>query len=132
VTEFATDLWKTHLPEGWEGGEAEDDDGVVLFHPDGPGELQITVSEKEEGLVDEADLEYFAADLLEDNLPETIVRVGPFQGLFFEYDEDGEYWREWFLAYDELFFYVTYSCDVANKHQEDHAITEILKSISFH
>lgn len=132
MTEFATDLWKTRLPEGWEGAEAEDDEGVVLFHPDGPGELQVTVTEKEDGLVDETDLEYFAADLLEDGFPEKIVRVGEFQGLYFEYDEEGEFWREWFLAYDELFFYVTYSCDVADKHKEDRAVAEILKSISFH
>lgn len=130
MNEFNTDLWKTLLPEGWEG--EEDDEGVVLFDPDGPGELVISVSEMEDGLVDEEDLEYFAAELIEEDIPYSRVRLGEFQGLYFEYEDDGEYLREWFLAYDELFFYVTYSCDIGDRHQEDKAVQDILKAISFH
>lgn len=130
MTEFQTDLWKTLLPEGWEG--EEDDEGVVLFDPEGPGELAISVSEMEDGLVDEEDLEYFAADIIEEGIPYSRVRVGEFQGLFFEYEDEGEFLREWYLAFDELFFYITYSCDLANRHQEDKAVQDILKSISFH
>ena len=130
MNEFHTDLWKAQIPDGWVG--EEDEDGVLLYHPDGVGEVQVTVSEKEDGLVDEEDLEYFAADLLEDDLENRIVRVGEFQGLLFEYEEEDSWWREWYLAYDELFFYVTYNCDLADKHVEDHAVQDILKSISFH
>lgn len=130
MNEFHTDLWTALLPDGWIG--EEDEEGVLLQHPDGAGELQITVSEKEEGLVDEEDLEYFAAELLDDEVPNKIVRVGEFQGLLFEYEEDDSWWREWYLAYDELFFYVTYNCDLGDKHEEDHVVQDILKSISFH
>lgn len=132
VQEFHTDLWSAQLPDGWTG--EEDEDGVLLYNPDGAGELQITVSEKEDGLVDEEDLEYFAADLLEDDVENRIVRVGEFQGLLFEYEEedDDAWWREWYLAYDELFFYVTYNCDTVDRHTEDHVVQDILKSISFH
>ncbi|MBW3566905.1 MAG: hypothetical protein KY410_02925 [Proteobacteria bacterium] len=130
MNEFHTDLWTALLPDGWTG--EEDEEGVLLHNPEGPGELQITVTEKEEGLVDEEDLEYFAAELLEDEIPNRIVRVGEFQGLLFEFEEDDCWWREWYLAYDELFFYVTYNCDLADKHEEDHVVQDILKSISFH
>lgn len=130
MNEFRTDLWAAQLPDGWTG--EEDEEGVLLHHPDGPGEIQITVSEKEDGLVDEEDLEYFAADLMEDEIPNRIVRVGEFQGLLFEYEEDDSWWREWYLAYDELFFYVTYNCDLADKHEQDHVVQDILKSVSFH
>ncbi|MDX1455904.1 MAG: hypothetical protein R3217_10660 [Gammaproteobacteria bacterium] len=137
MNHFETDLWTTHLPEGWQG-EASDDaeEGVVLFDPDGVGELQITVTEKDDGLIDEEDLEYFAEDLIEQDIPFKRVRIGEFQGLQFEFEEDGEdgpeFVREWYLAFDELFFYVTYACDVADKHQEDKAVHDILKAIAFH
>lgn len=130
MNEFHTDLWSAQLPDNWVG--EEDEEGVLLYNPDGPGELQVTVSEKEDGLVDEEDLEYFAAELVEDGIPSRIVRVGEFQGLLFEYDEEGIHWREWYLAYDELFFYVTYNCDLADRHVEDPLVQDILKSISFH
>ena len=130
MNEFHTDIWKTILPEGWDGDE--DDDGVVLYANEGVGELQISVSEMEEGLVDEEDLEYFAAELIEDEIPFSRVRIGEFQGLFFEYDDGEDYCREWYLAYDELFFYVTYNCDPADRHVEEHHILEILKAINFH
>lgn len=130
MNEFHTDLWKAHLPDGWVG--EEDEEGVLLYHPDGPGELQITVSEKEDGLVDEEDLEYFAEELVEDDIPSRIVRVGELQGLLFEYDEDDAWWREWYLAYDELFFYVTYNCDLKDRQAEDAIVHDILKSVSFH
>lgn len=130
MNEFRTDLWTAQLPDDWIG--EEDEDGVLLYNPDGAGELQVTVSEKEDGLVDEEDLEYFAEELIEDGIESRIVRVGEFQGLLFEYDEEDAYWREWYLAYDELFFYVTYNCDLADRHTEDHVVQDILKSISFH
>ena len=130
MNEFHTDLWSAQLPDNWVG--EEDDEGVLLYNPDGPGELQVTVSEKEEGLVDEEDLEYFAAELVEEGIQSLIVRVGEFQGLLFEYDEEDVHWREWYLAYDELFFYVTYNCDLVDRHVEDPLVQDILKSISFH
>ncbi|HEX7031346.1 MAG TPA: hypothetical protein VF254_12185 [Gammaproteobacteria bacterium] len=130
MKEFRTELWTAKLPDDWVG--EEDEDGVLLYNPDGPGELQVTVSEKEDGLVDEEDLEYFAEELVEDGIESRIVRVGEFQGLLFEYDEEDAYWREWYLAYDELFFYVTYNCDLADRHAEDPVVQDILKSISFH
>lgn len=130
MKEFRTDLWTAQIPDEWEG--EEDEEGVLLYHPDGVGELQVTVSEKEDGLVDEEDLEYFAAELLDDGMPNRIVRIGELQGLFFEYEDEDLYWREWYLAFDELFFYVTYNCDLVDKHAEDHAVQDILKTISFH
>lgn len=130
MNEFHTELWSAQLPDNWVG--EEDEEGVLLYNPDGPGELQVTVSEKEDGLVDEEDLEYFAAELIEDGMQSRIVRVGEFQGLLFEYDEEDVHWREWYLAYDELFFYVTYNCDLADRHVEDPLVQDILKSVSFH
>lgn len=137
MNEFATDLWKALLPDGWVGEpDGEEEAGVLLYNPDGPGELQITVTEKEDGLIDEEDLEYFAEDLIQEDVPFKRVRVGEFQGLYFEFEEDGdegeEFVREWYLAFDELFFYVTYTCDLVDRHVEDKAVHEILKSISFH
>ncbi|HLU61006.1 MAG TPA: hypothetical protein VKZ99_01500 [Gammaproteobacteria bacterium] len=130
MKEFSTEIWSAQIPDDWEG--EEDEEGVVLYRPEGAGELQITVTEKEEGLVDDEDLEYFAAELIEAGHQQKIVRVGELQGLLFEYREEDTWWREWYLAYDELFFYVTYDCDFDARHEEIQFVQDILKSISVH
>ncbi|HWP94964.1 MAG TPA: hypothetical protein VNL72_04455 [Gammaproteobacteria bacterium] len=124
---YATELWHSRLPEGWL--LEEDEDSVSFFHPDGPGVLCITCSCKEEGLVDETDLEEFAAELLEKGLEPAHVSIGHLRGLLFEYEEGNEWWREWYLACDDLFFFITYNCDPDDRGREDATVSQILHNI---
>jgi hypothetical protein len=123
------DLWRTQLPEGWVA-EVEDE-SLLVFHPDGAGTLQFTCSEMEDGLVDDEDLRYFAEELLAEGVEPARVQIGPLHGLKFEYDDadTGEWVVEWYLAADDLFFFVTYSCPRTARGNEDPAVAAILHAL---
>ena len=123
------DLWRTQLPDGWVA-EAEDE-SLLVFHPDGAGTLQFTCSEMEDGLVDDDDLRYFAEELLDEGVEPARVQIGPLHGLKFEYDDEdtGEWVVEWYLAADDLFFFVTYSCPRTARGSEDAAVADILHAL---
>ena len=128
-----TELWKTLIPENWEtedGGE-DDEAALSLFDPEGAGTLEISCSEKEAGLVDEDDLEYFAEDLIQDDLEYRRIRCGNLSGLLFEYDDDKEpvHYKEWYLACDDLFFYVTWTRPLDEGQDEEDFVHEIMRSI---
>lgn len=122
-------LWRAILPDGWDA--EEEDDSLVLWAPSGPGTLQVTCSQMEDGFVDEDDLRYFAEELLDEGQEPARVSLGPLQGLKFEYmdDETGEAVTEWYLAADELFFFMTYSCPRTERGVEDATVDAILRSI---
>lgn len=124
-------LWTAQLPQGWVTEEDEDEESLLIYHPDGPGTLQVTCSEMEEGLVDEEDLRYFAAELFDDGLEPARVNLGHLQGLKFTYDDEAEDEAviEWYLAADDLFFFVTYSCPRTARGMEDAVVTHFLHSI---
>lgn len=123
------DLWRTQLPDGWVA-EVEDE-SILVFHPDGAGTLQFTCSEMEDGLVDDEDLRYFAEELLDDGVVPATVNIGPTHGLKFEYDDEdtGEWVQEWYLAADDLFFFITYSCPRTARGSEDEAVASILGAL---
>ena len=123
------DLWRTQIPDGWEA-EAEDE-SILVFAPEGAGTLQFTCSEMEDGLVDDEDLRYFAEELIEDGVAPASVSLGPMHGLKFEYDDEdtGEWVQEWYLAADDLFFFITYSCPRADRGSEDAAVAGILGAL---
>jgi hypothetical protein len=124
-------LWTARLPPGWVVEDDEEEESLLVYHPDGPGTLQVTCSEMEDGLVDEEDLRYFAAELLDEGLEPARVNLGHLQGLKFEYEDDAEdeHVIEWYLAGDDLFFFVTYSCPLEARGREDHPVAEFLHSI---
>jgi hypothetical protein len=129
ATALDAGLWRTTLPDGWTA--EEDDESLLVFHPDGPGTLQFTCSEMDDGLVDEDDLRYFAEELFAEGREPARVRIGPLAGLKFEYDdaETAEWVVEWYLAADDLFFFVTYSCPRVARGAEDAAVDAILHAL---
>jgi hypothetical protein len=85
----------------------------------------------EDGLVGEDDLRYFAEELIAAGHEPARVHLGHLQGLKFEYQDEAEdeAVTEWYLAADDLFFFVTYSCPQAARGLEDAAVTHLLHSI---
>ena len=129
ATPLDAGIWRTALPDGWTA--EEEDDSLVIEDPEGAGTLQVTCSEMEDGLVDEDDLRYFADELIEEGVEPARVRIGPLAGLKFEYDDEdtNEWVVEWYLASDDLFFFVTYSCPRAARGVEDAAVGGILHGL---
>ena len=122
-------IWRAELPEGWTA--EEEDESLLIFDPEGPGTLQVTCSEMEDGLVDDDDLRYFAEELIEEGQEPARVSIGPLHGLKFEYqDADTDEWViEWYLAADDLFFFITYSCPRLDRGEEDAAVDAVLRSL---
>ena len=123
---FQTNTWSVSLPDNWE--EEHDAEGVTLFNPDGLGALEISAVERDEP-VDDGFLEYMAAEHLEAGAEPDEVEYGDFEGLEFSYDDDGNYWREWYLRADNLMLYVTYHCPLADEGREDDEVDAILETL---
>lgn len=123
---FQTNTWSVSLPDDWE--EEHDGEGVTLFNPDGFGALEISAVERDEP-VDDGFLEYMAAEHLEAGAEPDDVEFGDFEGLEFSYDDEGNYWREWYLGADTLMLYVTYHCPLADEGREDDEVDAILETL---
>lgn len=127
---YESDYWRLHVPPGWEWEESDDDEAsVTFFRPGGAGVLAISCSEKDDGLVGEDDLEHFAAELLEAGLTPARASIGHLHGLLFEHVDGGEYWREWYMAADDLFFYITYNCPPDDRDRETGEVLHLLHTI---
>lgn len=128
MQEYATEYWRIHLPEQWQWEEDIDEaeDAVGFFDPAGDSMLAVSCSVKDDGFVELADLEDFAAELLAADLEPVRTSIGHLHGLLFEHADGDEWWREWFLACDDLFFYITYNCPLPERGREDDTIRTIL------
>ncbi|MBZ0072760.1 MAG: hypothetical protein WCY26_09560 [Thiohalobacteraceae bacterium] len=122
-----TPLWIINLPDDWE--DEEDDEGVTLFDPAGSGTLRISALERDEE-VDDAFLDYMAAEHLEAGAEPEAVEYGDFDGLGLSYGDDDHYWREWYLRADSVMLYVTYHCPLVDEGREDDTVEAILETLS--
>jgi hypothetical protein len=123
-----TEWWTIALPEEW---EAEEDDGsVIITDTDRVSEIQISALRKDEGELSKQDLLDLAEDLLSEGKTPQEVRLAGFKALLFEYQEQGEYWREWYTASADLLLFITHCCDLENRGMDDSAVAEILGTLS--
>lgn len=105
------------IPDAWHGEYDEEEDYDLFFHPDGPGELQISAVLHDEPLGYE-DLEEIAAEDIQGGARTEKTRCGDFSGFLFDYDVDEEYWCEWYLANGPVMLFITYTCPTEEEDQE--------------
>ena len=123
-----TESWCLEIPEEW---NASNEEGcVTIADNDELGEINLSVSFKEQGEVDEQDFSLFAEDLLERGLKPEPCTAGNTLGWCFTYEEGGESWREWYLACGQAFVFVTYACDLENAGLDDAMVDDILSTLS--
>ena len=121
-----TDWWLLDLPEEWEA--EQDEETIVIGDQDGIGTLEITRLESHaENLVD---LAAVAKQWLPPEAKGREVRIGDFDGLYFNYEDEGDAVREWLLRADELNLLVSYACDLEDAGLDDEIIDEILDTLS--
>ncbi len=123
-----TQWWTLALPEEWEA--EQDEDAVVIADRDDVGEIVITTLQKAEGEVDERELAAMTEALAGEHGQGQAVDVGPARGYRFQFTEDGEALREWYLYCGDLLILVTYSCDLDNAGLDDSAVDEILATLA--
>ncbi|MEE8059195.1 MAG: hypothetical protein V3T17_15365 [Pseudomonadales bacterium] len=119
--------WIIELPEEWEADQ--DDESVLISDEDGVGEIAITTMQKESGNVEDGELLSYTEDLQRQYGKGQSVNMGELQGYYFNYQEDGEAVREWYLRCENLLLLITYSCDEDNAGMDDSAVDEILSTL---
>jgi hypothetical protein len=136
--EINIDGWfKALIPQNW---QVDDDEDVIIFDPDGFGELSITLLEKETnrtkrdiaseilaGWADELgqSLEYETA-IIKRNTNVLIM-----SGEFIADEPEGEigYWRIFAVIGNKIALDVNYNCEVEDRDREERIIEGIIDSI---
>ena len=121
-----TDWWLLDLPEEWQA--EQDDETIVITDEDGVGVLEITSLEPEDSNR-AVDLQALAKQLVPENLAGSAARLGDFEGLYFQYQEEGDAVREWVLQCDNRVLLVSYSCDIDNAGMDDSFVDEVLDTL---
>ncbi len=123
---FGDHLWQVNLPDGWIG--EQETDSALLYHPDGPGTLQISAVAQSDA-VTAADLRAIAAEHLDAGAPSDAVECGDFSGFSLSYGVDEEFWREWYLRCGSTLLFATYNCDLDAEGKEDDIVELILATL---
>ena len=127
MRQVETQWWTMPLPDEW---QAEmDEDTVVITDVDGIGVLEITTLKKEQGEVEPAELDQFSAELKSAGYKPGNVKLGCFVGQLFEYEEEDQWCRDWFLARDEVLLLVSYTCLQEDRGLDDAAVEELVSFI---
>ena len=121
--------WCIEMPDEWQAEEDDEDEVILIIDPDDLGELCITAIKKQDGLIDKAELLESAADLVERRLTSTDVGIAGLTGIYFEYEQEGEAWREWYLTDGSTMLYATYNCDSENAQIDAAVIDQMLESL---
>jgi len=127
MKKYKSQDWQLTLPDDWQ--VEEDDEVIAIFHPQGMGELQISTV-KYEQLVSGDTLMELAGEHIEAGAEPEETTLGEFDGIVLDYEVDGEYGCEWYLASGSLFLFITYVCDAGDEEQEHDVIELILESLA--
>ncbi len=123
---FGDHLWQVNLPDGWVA--EQEAESALLYHPDGPGTLQISAVPHGD-TVTAADLRAIAAEHLDAGAQTEDVGLGSFSGFTLSYGLDDEFWREWYLHHGKTLLFATYNCDLDDEGKEDEIVELILNTL---
>jgi hypothetical protein len=126
MPDFASAYWKVSLPQEWSG--RNDAECATFVRPGGPGALQISAARKDSEVTDD-DLRDFAREHLENGAKTKAVTTGDFCGFTFQYRDDENYWRQWFVRHGPFAVFVTYNCPVAAYGEESATVESIVTSL---
>lgn len=122
-----TQWWEMDLPDEWRA--EEDDDLILISDVDDVGEIAISTLAKEDGVVDEQELAQFSAEVEQAYGKGKTLTIGDWRGVYFQFNEDSDAVREWYLYQDNLLVLITYSCDLENAGMDDAVVDEIVATL---
>ncbi|MFQ3325233.1 MAG: hypothetical protein ACI90U_003068 [Pseudomonadales bacterium] len=123
-----TQWWTMLLPPEWSA--EEDGDDILVSDIDEVGVLEISCIKKESGSITEEDLQQFTGDLVSSGKEQASVETDFFEGSYFEYLDDGEWCRDWFLINGDLLIIAGYTCMEEDKRMDDASVDELVGSIA--
>lgn len=123
-----TEWWSMALaPEWW--ADVEEDGTVLVADEDDVGCLEITTLHKEEGTLEQAELQRIAATESSAAPAWDAVHCGDFRGWRASFAEGEAAVREWYLAAGGLLLFVSYSCNQDNRGMDDAAVDALLDTL---
>lgn len=114
--------WSFEVPDEW--SVTHHSDCLSLTLADG-GALQASSARKKDGFVTEQDL-LFSEEERETWGEWKPVRCGEFNGILYEYRDEGIVWRRWYLRNGSLLLFVTYNGTLDADERERAAVRGIL------
>lgn len=129
MQEIESDWWYIGLPEQWHS--EQDEDSILIFDEDELGCISLSTLEAESGQVaGESALLALLKQLDYSAKQGQKVSVGEcWQGLEFENEEEGDYFREWFLYGNGQLLIISYSCAEEDRDMDRAAVNEILSTL---
>jgi hypothetical protein len=125
--EYKAEWWSIDMLPEW--GVSEDEECTSFFASPQLGVLQVSAARKPTEDVTQEDIAEFAYD---SQIPSEAIRpvsASHVSGLYAEYEEDGRYWRQWWLKGKSVLLFVTYNVAPEDKDSESAAIDALISSL---
>lgn len=122
-----TNWWCVEIPDEWIAEHEED--VVTISDCDDVGDIDITAVKKEQDDINDDDLLAFAKAQIEKTTTPQLFETDAAKGFYFEYEDDGTAWREWYLAAGSLLIYITYNTDIENAGMDDVVVDQIIDTL---
>lgn len=119
--------WIIELPDEWDA--EQEGEAILIGDEDGVGEIAITTLQKQQGEVSDTELKDYTEDVVQQYGNGKVVNLAGLQGYYFNYLEQGDAVREWYLRSNNLLLLITYSCSEDNVGMDDAAVDEILGTL---
>lgn len=126
------DSYGLTIPDDWE--YSVESHSVAFYHPNGVGALNVSAVRPPKGVVPKPEsviLNLVSKSALEDGYVNVIALPSPHPTTRIahaEYNEEGNAWRFWVLANDNLAVVFSYNCKLVSQGIEDAVIDEIIAS----
>ena len=127
MRQLETQWWVIELPSEWSA--EQEDDSILISDEDGVGTIEITTLQKQDGVVDDAEVRRFTGEVEEQFGAGEPTELAGLTGYYFEYPYEDEAVREWYLGGGDLLVLITYCCDADQKGLDDVAVDSILDTL---
>ncbi len=123
---YTSSLWSLNLPQNWDISSDED---CVTFQSKPPvGVLQVSAYSKDSAIT-VRDVQEFMQSHIKAEKKIYDAHFDLFSGFTVHYTTEDFYCKEWWLYFDRIMLYVSYTVDLIDKGLEDTVVHEILKTL---
>ena len=122
-----TDWWTIAIPDEWTA--EQDEESILIADDDELGCISLTTVPLNDGWADLDKLRKFVASIDIDVSQAETCQLAELDALYLEGEEEGEFFREWYVCADQQVLMICYSCDPEDQHFDRSTVDEILDSL---
>lgn len=127
LEKYRSQNWQIDLPLGWVA--EQEDEVVILYHPDQAGTLSISSTLEEAEISDEY-VEGLLAEHIDAGAELIDVEYNIFSGVSCCYDDEEEFWCEWYLWNERLLIFITYNCPLDEEGKQEDVVESMLETLT--